>query len=623
MNKFRLLSLFTLLVLLLTACPGGGGGVGKVTGLTTTPQAGSIKVAWSYPTANNADIKGFQIWRNPDKDGNAKFGLIKTVSDVTKRSETDDTANDTTKKYYYGVAVIAKDGALGDRVDQPTTGPGTKPNPVDENTPPVATDDTLTVAPGGTGNVNVLTNDTDDDGDTLSVTSVTDGSTSKGTYDLAANGALSYTANAGTTGSDTVIYTVNDGNGGSDTGTVTITISTEALDLSFESVTGLPIKAGGANTAAVDAHYASGLPAGSTVASPPAGLSAIGADGSFTYEGASTTFDYEFGGDTGTVTIVIQPTTFKAYSTAILGATENILYITGDIADCATNCIEMTDGQKILGEGVALTAEDLGITDTDITPELVAAGTSPSLTSTTEQVIDLTGGATIKGVTLKPGTAGFAAGIAGIDDIVGDVIVENVTIDGGNFGIHIREPSPNNAKGEKYTLTVDNVTITNPEGVGILAGDAKTVTITNTEITGVGAGGGSIGVAGAGVRIESEFTTTVTIDNVTVAAKAAGAKQGFNIFKNNAFAHANVDSTETMTVSINNSTADFPAALIPDAEGFKLTIVSDAFDDVLPATGDVGILNISGTGNATDAASKKPIENTTGTVNDTLVVDPL
>ena len=97
-----------------------------------------------------------------------------------------------------------------------------------ENRPPVADDDTATTSAGRAVNINVLAGDTDPDGDTLTVESVT--TPGDGTATINANGTVRYTPEAGFVGTDTFDYTVADGNGGSDTGTVTVTV-TEACEL--------------------------------------------------------------------------------------------------------------------------------------------------------------------------------------------------------------------------------------------------------------------------------------------------------------------------------------------------------------------------------------------------------
>lgn len=72
---------------------------------------------------------------------------------------------------------------------------------------------------------NVLANDSDIDGDTLSVVAGIYTTAQGGSVDLAANGDFTYTPSAGYFGTDNFDYTIEDGNGGSDTGTVSLTIN--------------------------------------------------------------------------------------------------------------------------------------------------------------------------------------------------------------------------------------------------------------------------------------------------------------------------------------------------------------------------------------------------------------
>jgi hypothetical protein len=94
-----------------------------------------------------------------------------------------------------------------------------------QNAAPTADDDTATVAEdSGATTIDVLDGDTDPDGDTLSVTAVTQ--PTNGTVAITNSGAdVSYTPNANLFGTDTFNYTVNDGNGGTDTGSVTVTVT--------------------------------------------------------------------------------------------------------------------------------------------------------------------------------------------------------------------------------------------------------------------------------------------------------------------------------------------------------------------------------------------------------------
>ncbi len=93
------------------------------------------------------------------------------------------------------------------------------------NDNPDAVDDTPTIAEdSGANTINVRGNDVDVDGDTLTVTAVTQGA--HGSVAITNSGAdVSYTPAANFFGTDSFTYTVSDGHGGSDTATVNITVT--------------------------------------------------------------------------------------------------------------------------------------------------------------------------------------------------------------------------------------------------------------------------------------------------------------------------------------------------------------------------------------------------------------
>jgi VCBS repeat-containing protein len=90
------------------------------------------------------------------------------------------------------------------------------------NDPPVAVADNATTLENTPVTVDVLNNDSDVDGDTLTVESVTQGTNGS----VANNGGnVTYTPAIGFNGTDSFNYTVSDGNGGTDTATVTVNIT--------------------------------------------------------------------------------------------------------------------------------------------------------------------------------------------------------------------------------------------------------------------------------------------------------------------------------------------------------------------------------------------------------------
>ncbi|MGR3502834.1 Hint domain-containing protein [Pseudaestuariivita sp.] len=91
------------------------------------------------------------------------------------------------------------------------------------NRPPVANDDTET-SDGSTIVIFPLGNDTDPDGDTLSITGATTGD---GAVVDNGDGSLSFTPADGFVGDATIVYTITDGNNATDTGTITVTVTDE------------------------------------------------------------------------------------------------------------------------------------------------------------------------------------------------------------------------------------------------------------------------------------------------------------------------------------------------------------------------------------------------------------
>jgi len=94
-------------------------------------------------------------------------------------------------------------------------------NPPSNNFP-VAVDDSGTTLEDTAVIVDVITNDTDLDADTLTVFSVS--TPSDGTAVDNGDGTITYTPDQDFNGTDSFDYGVTDGNGGTDTGTVTITV---------------------------------------------------------------------------------------------------------------------------------------------------------------------------------------------------------------------------------------------------------------------------------------------------------------------------------------------------------------------------------------------------------------
>ena len=91
------------------------------------------------------------------------------------------------------------------------------------NNPPTANNDTASTVASTPVTIDVLANDSDPDGDALTVTGHTD--PAHGSVDCSLGNSCTYTPASGYTGSDSFDYTISDGNGHTASATVNITVS--------------------------------------------------------------------------------------------------------------------------------------------------------------------------------------------------------------------------------------------------------------------------------------------------------------------------------------------------------------------------------------------------------------
>ena len=230
----------------------------------------------------------------------------------------------------YSVTITANDGSLGGTVSTSFT--WTISNPA-----PTANNDTATVAEDSAPtNIDVLANDTDPDGDTLSVTMAT---AANGTVSILPNGTISYRPNANFNGTDTISYQISDGNGGFSTATVTVTVTPvndapvaddETNSTPEDTTLTVPASAGvlvgdtdvDGNTLSVTQFTVAGVTgtftAGSTATISGVGTLRINADGSYVFTPAAnyngsvpvatyTVSDGNGGTDTATLTLTVTP----------------------------------------------------------------------------------------------------------------------------------------------------------------------------------------------------------------------------------------------------------------------------------------------------------------------------
>ena len=185
------------------------------------------------------------------------------------------------------------------------------------NDTPVATDDALVTSRDVPSTIAVLANDTDVDGDALSVTGVT--APSSGTATANADGTITYTPAANFAGTDGFDYTVGDGAGGSDTGHVAVTVLAVnhppvAVDDTLTAPEDTPTTM---DAAANDTDLDGGALSVSAVGPASHGTTSITASGQVRYAPAANYngadgFDYTVADgagatDTGHVTVTVTP----------------------------------------------------------------------------------------------------------------------------------------------------------------------------------------------------------------------------------------------------------------------------------------------------------------------------
>ncbi len=185
------------------------------------------------------------------------------------------------------------------------------------NDAPVANNDTATTDESTAVTIAVRGNDTDADGDALTVTGVTQGANGSVVID-AVTGNPIYTPNSGFSGTDSFTYTVSDGNGGTASATVTVTVNAAVNTAPVGPDTNETVAEDGVLNSSVSATDADGDALTYTLGTGPAhGALTFNPDGTYSYTpGANyngsdsftvTVSDGRGGTDTITVNINVTP----------------------------------------------------------------------------------------------------------------------------------------------------------------------------------------------------------------------------------------------------------------------------------------------------------------------------
>ena len=130
---------------------------------------------------------------------------------------------------YYVIVSVETDHGNGGLVDSGFLGLGAQRGlpivigPATPNQAPDAVDDNATTNQDTPITIAVLANDSDPDGDAVTITNVSQAG--NGTLGVNANNTVTYSPNTGFAGTDSFNYTVSDGRGGTDTASVALTVT--------------------------------------------------------------------------------------------------------------------------------------------------------------------------------------------------------------------------------------------------------------------------------------------------------------------------------------------------------------------------------------------------------------
>ena len=211
----------------------GGRGTGSV---TVTQNASPVAVADSY-RLNAGQVLALSVLAN-DSDANNDAMIIQSVTQPVTGTVT--IAGGGSSLSFSAPAGTRGQQSFEYSVSDGRGGLATGVVTVDINALPSLAADTVVATAGQLVSVDVLVNDTDADGDALTVTAVTQpaqAGVQQGTVTIATGGSgISYQPNLGATGTHTFTYSVSDGRGGTATATVQATINTPPVavgDIAF------------------------------------------------------------------------------------------------------------------------------------------------------------------------------------------------------------------------------------------------------------------------------------------------------------------------------------------------------------------------------------------------------
>ena len=349
----------------------GDGGTDSATATVTVSPVNDAPVA-----ENDAQVVGEDtptdltvLTNDSDVDGDPLTVTAASVSEGSVSINSDGTINFTPTSNFTGSVTVTytiSDGNLG--TDTATVSIDVTP----VSDPPVAVNDSATIVEDTPTDITVLTNDSDPDGDVLTVLG---GSSADGSVSVNSDGTINFAPTSNFTGTTTITYTISDGTTGTDTATVSVSVSPvndapvavdDTATITEDTPTDLTVLT---NDSDVD-----GDPLTVTTASSPDGSVAINSDGTINFTPTSnftgtTTVTYTVtdgagGTDSATVTVTVNnvndapvaendTVTISEDSTLTIDPRDNDSDVDGD--DLTITTVTAPDGTVVINSDGTIT----------------------------------------------------------------------------------------------------------------------------------------------------------------------------------------------------------------------------------------------------------------------------
>ena len=463
------------------------------------------------------------------------------------------------------------------------------------NDAPVATNDSGNTVEDTAVTINVLNDDTDIDGDTLSVSAVSDGN--NGTVTINGDGTVEYAPEAGFSGTDSFTYTVSDGEL-SDEGTVTVSVG--AVNKSpvavVDSVTGNEDTAITGNVLDNDLDTDGDELTAVLASDPSNGVVVLNVDGSFEYTpnanfSGSDSFTYTVSDgeltDIGTVNIEVSAVNDAPVATDDSGNTVEDTAVTINVLNDDTDVDGDTLSVSAVSDGNNGTATINGDGTVEYTPETGFSGTDSFTYTVSDGELSDEGTVTVSVGAVNKSPVAVVDSVKGEEDtlITGNVL-ENDTDDDGDTLSAALSSEPTNGI---VVLNTDGSFEYTPNA-NFNGSDSFTYTVSDGELTDAGT---------VNITVDAVNDAPVAVDDSSDTLEETAVT--INVLSDDTDIDGDTLSVSAVTdgsngtVTINgDGTLEYtPEAGFSGTDGFTYTVSDGELSDEGTVTVSVGAVNKS------------------------------